>query len=285
MANADSRSTLHLMAMGGLCSRFRAVVGASAYCEVTGKDLVVHWPPSDQSKKHGLTQFPITMSELWDHPYTEVNGDEPKFLKDRTALNDQGDVRLRECRLLPFLPYIRRPIWSYLRRFPITPAVQDIVRSVVVGMGGPTVGVIIRWWDRNNPTEAPTWFVDRMKRIIALCPDVRFHLVADCIEVDNLIFQAFPDRVAALKHGTDYKYDRQGIMRTLADLHILTACDWVIGTRRSSYAQMAAFLRGAERVRSVTLAASTKGGRYEAADNPAPEGEMLRALGCVNQAS
>jgi hypothetical protein len=156
-----------------------------------------------------------------------------------------------------------------------------MVRSAAVSLRGPTVGVIVRWNDRKDPKDTPEMFVDRMRHIINVCPEVQFYLAADCIEVDELMFATFSGRVAALKHGTDYKYDQAGIMRSLADLHIVASCDWVVGTRRSSYAQMAAFLRGAERLRSVTEAGSVKGGRYEASDNPTPSDEMLRALGCV----
>ena len=272
-------ASLHLMVFGGLCSRFRAVVGGSAYCDATGKDLVVHWQRWDDSKQYGRNLFPITMSELWDHPYTEVHVDQPRFSKDATALADPGDVHLRTCHLAPFVPYMRRPVGFYLGRFQIKAAVREMVDSVL--MEGPTVGVILRWWDRNKPKDPPEWFIDRMKQIVDVCPDVRFYLAADCIEVDELIHEAFPGRVTALKHGTDYKYDHAGVQRTLADLHIVAACDWVVGTRRSSYSQMAAFIRGGERVGPASKLGSTAGGRYEAADNRAPEGEMMRALGCL----
>ena len=274
-------ASLHLMVFGGLCSRFRAVVGGSAYCDATGKDLVVHWQRWDDSKQYGRNLFPITMSELWDHPYTEVNVDQPRFSKDATALADPGDVHLRTCHLAPFVPYMRRPIGSYLGRFQVKAAVQEMVSSVIAGMQGPTVGVILRWCDRSEstPQEPPEWFVDRMGRIVDVCPGVRFYLAADCVEVDELIHGSFPDRVTALKHGTDYKYDWLGVTRTLIDLYIVAACDWVLGSRRSSYSQMAAFMRGAERVGSIRGPNSTRGGRYEAPDNQHSESDLLRSLG------
>lgn len=285
MEKVNDPPTLHLMPTGGLCARFRVLVGAAAYCDATGKRLAVHWPAYNPTDKSGQIPFPVRMSELWDHPYEECNDAKRWYPKDWSVLDEPGDVRVRVTRLSPFVPYMRRPISSYLRRFPLTWIVQAAVRSVVVDLVHPTVGVIIRWNDRNNPKDTPDMFVTRMTEIIQVCPDVHFYLAADCIEVDELIHKTFPDRVTALKHGTDYKYDRRGIVRTLADLHIVTSCDWVVGTRRSSYAQMAALLRGAELLRSVAFGGSVKGGRYEATDNLAPKGEMLKALGCANQAS
>lgn len=264
--------------MSGLCSRFRALVGASAYCEAMGKELVVYWPLSDPSKRHGRVPFPVRMSELWEHPYAEVNEGKPHFPKDAAALNGPGDVRFRTCHLAPFVPYMRQPVGFYAGRFQVAGAVREMIRSVLVDMEHPIVGVILRWWARNELTEAPEWFANRMRQIVDVCPDVSFYLAADCVRVDELIHEAFPGRVTSLKHGTDYKYDRPGIMRTLADLHIVAACDWVVGTRRSSYSQMAAFMRGARRVGSISKAASTAGGRYEAADNRASEDEMMQAL-------
>ena len=285
MEEMNKPPTLHLMPTGGLCARFRVLVGAAAYCDVTGKRLVIHWPAYNPTDKRGQIPFPVRMSELWDHPYEERNDATGWFSKDWDALNEPGDVRVRVTRLMPFVPYLRQPIRFYLDRFKLTEPVFGMVRPVLIDMTDPTVGVIIRWNDRHDLTDTPERFVDRMIEIVEVCPNVRFYLAADCIEVDELVHKTFGSRVTGLKHGTDYKYDRQGIMRSLADLHIVASCDWVVGTRRSSYAQMAAFLRGAERLCSVSVGGSIRGGRYEATDNPAPEGEMLKALGCANQAS
>ncbi len=285
MGKTNKPATLHLQVMDGLCSRFRAVVGASAYCDATGKKLIVYWPPRDHHDKIGTIPFAAKMSDLWNHPYEECNDDLPRFPKDRAALDNPGDVRLRECHLLPFVPYIEHPMLSHLARFKVTEPVRDMMRSVVAGLPGPTVGVIARWKGRNHPRDTPDTFADCMREIVDVCPNVQFYLATDSVEVDELIHKMFGSRVTGLKHGTDYKYDRIGIMRSLADLHIVAACDWVVGTRRSTYAQMAAFLRGGERAGPINANGSVKGGRYEATDNPVPEGEMLRALGCANQAS
>lgn len=275
-------ATLHLQVIGGLCSRWRAVLGSVAYCEATDKELVVHWPLMEHGERIGPRPFPTRMSDIWHHPFEETQAG-GKFRKG-PDLSVDGDVWMRECHWTPFLPYITRPIRSYLLPFTLKPELREWVCKELEreGMMGPTVGVMIRRHDRVGTTTEPAWFVDRMNEIIELCPEVRFYLAADMPEVDKLIYAEFPGRVSALKHGTDYAWDLQGIKRVAADLYILAACDWVVGSIWSTYCQMISLMRGAELVGSHKQPYSTKGGRYETPhDRPKDnDRELMRVLEC-----
>lgn len=270
---------LRLQVYSGLASRLRAVVGAMAYCEVTGKDLIVHWPFEDKSEDAG--EFPCRMKDIWDHPFQEVNGGNSYWTASQNGdLADEGDVRFRTCHLCNWTDYFRRPIGEYAHQLTLTDEVADMVRTIETKFSRwqhPLVTVSIRAHNKQRETPRLPWFIDRMKELVKLQPAVTFFLSADCIETQAAMEQEFGGRV--LCQRKTYLYDREGIMRWAADLYLLALGDWMVGSTRSSFSQMAAFMRGAERIDHLKSdTGSIIGGFYEDSRHPPKAGEVERAL-------
>ena len=48
----------------GLCNRLRVLLSSIAYCELTGRRLLVYWPRT--------RRYRFALSSLWRHPYREI---------------------------------------------------------------------------------------------------------------------------------------------------------------------------------------------------------------------
>jgi len=268
-------ASLHLEVSGGLCSRLRALLGAMAYCDQTDKGLVVHWPVNAAYNKRGTLAAPL--SDLWEGPFSVSEAGGP-FRKD-AELSCCGDLWLRQTHLGYFAKYLRRPVSHYFGHLRPAPGVTEWVRAGLRLLRSPTVGVQVRSWIKQPESPLIDWYLGRMAAIRSMRPDVRFYLSADQEADESAARRDFDSAIVTIKHGTGYAYDRDGVIRCAADLYVLRACDWVIGSCRSSYGQMVALIRGGKRTGLLRRPGCISGGRYEDKWHPPDQRELVEALG------
>lgn len=237
---------LWIQTSSGLASRMRAVVGALAYCKATDRRLIVDWPHDDPSETLGC--FPAKFHDLWSNADIEATDCKQRFRGLRPDSGhlletDAEDLRFRTCHIEPFLKWIpdHRPGETALLLQPSTEVSEHIDTMLKLLTNSYFVGVNIRHALKQPNVASVDWFVDRMK---SFHESVQFYASLDSKEVSDRLLSEFPDRV--LEINKDYVYDRDGIIKTCADLYLLAACDHLIGSNYSSYSQMAAFLRGAK---------------------------------------
>lgn len=262
-----------LQVNSGLCSRLRAVIGGIAFCEATGRNLVVDWPRNEPSETLGT--FEPRLDDLWYLPEFITQREGGGHWSGRTCnqLTDTGDIRFRTCHIEPFLPYMTEPISNYLNRLTPTARVQKEVDAIYFPKSRPFVGFNIRHSLKQPGAAEPEWFVERLAKFPQ---ETQFFGSFDSSAVHLKLVDAFPGRIQTTPK--DYRYDFNGIVRTCADLYVLAKCDWVIGSNYSSYSQMVAFMRGAEYVGPHEKPTGLRGGRYEDAWNPPDEAELQEVI-------
>ncbi len=85
----------------------------------------------------------------------------------------------------------------------------------------------------------PEKFIARMK---LFPPETVFFLVADCLEVEQLMRAEFGSRIIQLPQT--YKYNRETIIKRTAELYIAAKCNRILGAYISSFAEFAGWLAG-----------------------------------------
>lgn len=239
---------LWIQTSSGLASRMRAVVGALAYCKATGRRLIVDWPYEERSETLGC--FPAKFHDLWSNSEIEATDCKQRFpglRPDNTHLlsPDVDQLKVRTCHIEPFMPWIpeQKPgvIANHLSPSLAVAEHIDSVMPLLLNEGSCFVGVNIRHALKQPSVASVDWFIDRMRTF----PDhVQFFASLDDKDVSEQLLATFPDRVLEL--NKTYVYDRDGTIKTCADLYLLASCDYMVGSNYSSYSQMAAFLRGAQ---------------------------------------
>lgn len=273
-------STFHLQVNGGLASRLRVVVGGIAYCEATGRRLHVDWPLIEKSETSG--KFPIRFGDIWKYDLEETNGTVIWGGAKNANLDCGGDVRLRTCHIEPFLPYLKRPFRHYVNQLSMQPKTAAMVDSMLPRLKAVlTAGVNIRCAISDPHTKKPDWFWERMEKVQSgSALPMQFFLSTDEKEVSD----ATKARFLVIERPQTFLYDTEGIRGRAADIYLLDACDWVIGSNHSSYSQFVAMLRGAEYLGSHEKPEGLKGGRYEDAWNEADKAELCKARGSSHSA-
>lgn len=265
----------------------RAVVGALAYCQANDRRLIIDWPEKEPSETLGT--FPARFSDLWsnDIEQTDCKRRFPGLrLENAGILNNAPDrLELRTCHIEPFLPWMpeNKP-GPFSQILTPTDNVYDATDEMVGSIANYAaegaelsmrsgqmhihipgiVGVNIRYALKQPCIPEPEWFAERMQAF----PDAtQFFCSFDSLFVESIIYSDFSPRMHFQRK--DYAYDRAGIIKTCADLYILAACDYVIGSNYSSYSQMVAFMRGAQYVGPHDKPKrGLIGGRYEDLWNP-----------------
>lgn len=270
---------LHLQVMGGLGSRLRVVVGALAYCQKVGRQLVVHWPRNEPSETLGV--FDCRLSDLYAGPFEETGADETHWtgVKDPAVLNAHGtsEIRFRTDKIEAFVFYMNSA--DYRDAF-FSLRATDELSIAVSAIHWPStwmIGVHVRYANKSPESVPAEWYLDRFE-LIQLLHENRWNVFLACD--DPSVIEPFAERFGArLRTLTKtFAYDHLGIVRQCADMELLRRCDWMIGANHSSFSQHVALTRGATYVRDSNHQTCVIGGRYEDAWCKPDAGDLAKAL-------
>lgn len=226
---------LRLCVMGGLCSRLRAVVSAIGFCATTNRDLVIHWIPKEHRLIEQKGMFEATFSDIWKLPDIAIETSAwEKFPKTALEIDEKGDLSIYSCHPEDFQPqFFDKPLGHYANQLVPSAETQERIDSVTIPQ--ECIGVNIRFITAQPEAEPVEWYLERLQ-----LDDEPLFLSADHQNVESQIIAAFPDTIVQDK---SYVYNRDGIIRSVADLYLLAQCSRIIGSFRSSYSQMAGWMQ------------------------------------------
>lgn len=133
-----------------------------------------------------------------------------------------------------------------LENFTPSATVQQYIDDIKPRFSSRMVGIHIRRTDNRRAIEtSPTHLFDqRIEQILAQHPDTRFFLATDSMLERNRMRQRFGDhRIITPPHHPARK-NTTDTQQALAEMYLLAACDYVIGSYWSSFSKVAAQLGG-----------------------------------------
>jgi len=263
------KGTVHLQVYSGLGCRLRCVLAAVTYTQRSGKSLHVNWLRKDKSQTLGT--FDVSLNELWRGPYEVTNKEGnwgAKLLtpKDElaAALDTDGDVWIRTDTTMAFgCPDLAGCLQTHLTP---TSLLANRTAALMKGLPRPIIGLHFRDAVMSR-SRAPdlNWYVDQLREM----PEWPVYLCTDTPEMANAVRERLGDRVLIAEREDDEPvgtYNRAGIIQVAAELYVLAACDWVFGSRGSTYSELVALMRGAEKIGRARdakrMKANLTGGRY-----------------------
>ena len=246
----------------GLCNRFRVLLSAIGFCEMTNRELVICWPLSKGGKLRPLVtgeshkRFQAGLSDLWVHPYREVGRKEwkkmcrkPSSVEASVPPDPGSDAPILYLNTYEHffhnLPHTPR---QYASRLELIPELHDRVErfSGAYFTGTPQIGIHIRHHKAHEftTTHSPvSWFVGRMGELQALYPQAGFFLSTDSSDLSERFSKRFPGLMREQCTPPGFN-TREGIQKGLVDLYLLARTDYILGSYFSSFSEMALWLQG-----------------------------------------
>ena len=218
----------------GFANRLRALVSGICYAEELQLPIRVHWSqhPTCGSLLHECIHI-LTLP-------TYVSISSLNTFYEPQMIHKQEDLESKPLRIKSYAHFYT----SMSERF------NYHLRNLRFKADSMTnrsyVGVHIRRTDHtkcieNSPLE---FFIDMMNKEPS---DTKFYLATDCLETKNKLKELFKERIITssiiLKRTT-----REGVRGALQDFVSLSNCSKIIGTRYSSFSEMAALYGGIELV-------------------------------------
>jgi hypothetical protein len=218
----------------GFSNRLRALVSGICYAEELNLPIRVHWSlhPTCGSLLHeciDILSLPTYVS------ITSLN-----TFYEPQMIHKQEDLESKPLRIKSYAHFYT----SSPERFNYH--LRNLRFKVESLVNRSYVGVHIRRTDHtkcieNSPVE---FFIDSMNKEPT---DTKFYLATDCLETKNKLKELFKERIITssivLKRTT-----REGVRGALQDFVSFSNCSKIIGTRYSSFSEMAALYGGIELV-------------------------------------
>lgn len=229
----------------GLGNRVRALFGAVALAEHTGRQVKSIWPADRRfgARLDELWQTDIATLPAWTAPL--ITARYP--VRDHTLTwldqaRDEGTWVIRTAHAL-HLPE-GAPRWEeILRRTPPVAAVAERVREVHSRelSGTPWIGVMVRAHPNSHAEtleHSPvSWYLERLRELRTIWPEVPFFLSCDTSEAEAQIRSEIPGIVSL---GAKGGYNSgPALTAAVADLYLLAASAHIIGPHYSSFPELA----------------------------------------------
>lgn len=209
----------------GFANRLRALVSGICYAEDCKKKLVIHWIPhstcyTELNDILDILSLPffafVSTSYLSEEPKMIHNDDDlvssPKYIKSYAHFYKKNTERFN----------------FYLRNLRFK---ANCITSKLY------VGVHIRRTDHTKCiNESPlSFFIETMEK---QPKDTKFYLATDCAKTKNIIIEMFKDRVIT-SNIILKRTSVEGVKGAINDFVNLANCSKIIGTKHSSFSEMA----------------------------------------------
>jgi hypothetical protein len=250
--------------LAGLCNRMRSLDSAMALADATGHELHVIWDLNRElnCRLEDLFELPAAIKSL-RQPRSGRFGRRCRWLYyTATCQIHLGQKRIvrwvqegRDFRSLRDYRTVSMATWEEFfprakpfRAFRPIAALQQTVERYC--SEGNVIGVHIRRTDnRASIDKSPTTcFLELMQREVDADRSVKFFVATDSPEEESRLKQRFGGRIITHAKATLDRDDPRGIQDAVVDLYSLANCRKLIGSHWSSFTDVAAQIRGIERL-------------------------------------
>jgi len=244
---------LYATCSAGLSNRIFTLAGCQRIAEVTRRNLALYWPVNGSDgvgcNFNDLFKMDVHLISEWDfywmldtaHSLKVYNPEQPIDVRDRETIvliRSWGSPRFSGDDYGTAMGEIH----SRIRKLVPTDALQKLIDSSVARVKPGSVGVHARSvnWHENKPTP---FFC----RIDHACAGRPIFLSTDSMDVTRDFVRRYGSRVTVQnklawgENGVD-RSSKEGMFEALCDLYSLGACEEIIGTRGSSFTQLAGAL-------------------------------------------
>lgn len=253
---------LIIQPIGGLCNRMRAINSAKVLADKRGESLKVIWFVNPE--------LGCPFEELFDSPkdftvmniYSKWNLKKMFYQLTRKKL---GNEDMRNTRVDGNLPddYVQNlPKNLYIAteehffvshdysNFVPTKEIADKIDQICDQFSKHNIGVHIRRTD-NKPAigkSSTDAFITSMQKELDKDPDTMFYLATDDMNEEENLRKHFPGKIISNETRELARDSVNGVKDALVDLSCLSRTDKIIGSYFSSFTDIAADLRGIEKV-------------------------------------
>ena len=248
---------------GGLCNRMRVINSAWELARKRGDRLTVLW--------YLCPELNCSFEALF-RPVKEIRVINIRSLKDprklfyqltaRQRFGNEDILKNKTDGILhqDFYESLKNPVylftWEHFYpsrdyHFYIpAPALQRRIDMITASFGKRCVGVHIRRTDNTISMGKSTTeqFIALMKKELDAYPETCFFLATDDSKEEALLRKTFPGRIISNETRTLSRNSEAGMHDALLDLYCLAATEKLIGSYWSSFTDIAADMRGIEKV-------------------------------------
>ncbi|MET1052789.1 MAG: hypothetical protein ABWX65_09140 [Mycetocola sp.] len=235
----------------GLGNRVRVVLGCKSLAALEDREFFYVWPTGPL--------FGPRFSDLWQVTGKTVSRATSRALARLYPYHDETlswiDEDARRERLWQVrtgspiqLPQEATPWQDEFRALQPVQEITDRVNEIYDRelRGAPYVGVMIRAHSVSHlktlQTSPVDWFVERMSRIRAADPEVRFFVSCDVPEVQERVMSLVPGCIGQVDKGP---YNSTAAVRaSIVDLYLLASSGYLLGPHFSSFIHLAEHLAG-----------------------------------------
>ena len=250
---------------GGLCNRMRVINSGRELARRRKEKLLVLWYlcPELNCPFESLFQ-PVTdpdikiinIRSLYDPRKLFYQLTASQRFGNDDILQNKTDGTLHE----DFFRSLKRNVYLFTWEhfYPVSdyslyrpaPALQERIDSFTREFAPRCTGVHIRRTDNaismgKSTTEQ---FIAEMEKELSLHPEARFFLATDDQTEEDRLRALFPGKIISNQSRTIDRNSVAGMHDALLDLYCLAACDKLIGSYWSSFTDIAADMRGIEKV-------------------------------------
>jgi hypothetical protein len=227
----------------GLCNRLRVLISASYLAERYRRELILCWRPNHACGARFRDLFTNAVPEidaLPNHPPAHI-GSPPEALA-RVMESSDPVVCVSECHWLLGDNDHRKAISHFVALQPVD-SVSQAVDAIAAQFRGRTIGVHVRRGDfagqlsRNHNLKLPTMeryfsYLDKWQGAIFLATD-------GGNEVEGQFHDRYGDRLIIAPRNCPGRNTPQAVQEALVDLYLLQRSQAIIGTRYSSFSELA----------------------------------------------
>lgn len=256
-------NSIRFVPLGGLCNRMRAIASGIYISKKLGCPISVHWNKNSECFADFTELFqPILAENVSVKPYRRsdfylsldrkrniyIPGIIRHFIFDKQIVGkgecmDDSKIENLQGRIYMISGYSVAKCFSLADLFVPTLEIQEQINGLKTQYSENVYGIHIRRTDNmqsilKNEVDDYLRFMDQK---IETCPDVKFYLATDSVEVKQLMINRYGNCIV-FHDAILERNSVQGMKDAVVDLWCLSLTKEIIGSYYSSYSDIAAEL-------------------------------------------
>jgi len=260
-------NSLTFVPLGGLCNRMRAMASSVYIAKKLGCPVSVYWNKNSECFADFTELFlPVGVEDVSVKPYSRsdfylaldrkrnlyIPGIIRNFIFDKQLVGgcewmDDKKIETLHGRIYMISGYSIANCFSLTELFVPTLEIQEQINGLKAHYSDTVYGIHIRRTDNKQSIQKTKIddYLRFMDQKIEACPDVKFYLATDSVEVKQLMISRYLDRII-FHEAILERHSVQGMKDAVVDLWCLSLAKGIIGSYYSSYSDIAAELGGIE---------------------------------------